>query len=442
MHRALRPVGWLVLLSTLLGLACNMQQTPPPPPSPTPPPRFCREFVGIPDPPQPTAVVAYQQAIADFLSEGGSPDALETLLRRWGVIDDNRGTVNADYDFNSDGYRDVVISIRYPETTTLQPPGEMLVFGCQGPSGRYGVLHGLASAPEASTSFPQIGYLGDVTGDGRPEIFFYTERCTPVVCLQEPFILTWDPAADAFRTIHEQFTSLYHFTDDAGNILPGFPAAEFRFEDLTGDGPMEFIIEEWHTSSAMREAGPIRQVRYTWTWNGSEYANPTRLASPSAFRIHAVREGDWLLQAGDVEEAIRAYNKTLTSRELVSWGGVNYSPENVAFEESMLDSYTRYRLVIAHAAARDGEARSELSTMQQLLPYTPGNVPSYYTRLAEIFLETFFSTGNNADPLSSACATIRDAAGRFFPESYTFLGDRAYFGSALDAYSVQDLCPF
>ena len=189
----------------------------------------------------------------------------------------------------------------------MQPPGQLLVFGCDTSSGTptYRTLYGQSTAPGTTTSMPQIIKLGDMTGDGQPEMAFYIERCTTLACFREPFIFTWDASRNGFRSLNNDFTAYYRYRDALGQIVPGFPLAGFEVQDLSGDGPQEFIVREGHIT--LREAGPHRPGTYIFTWNGTEYADPVVLYSPSGYLIHALRDADRLLKGGDLPEALRQY---------------------------------------------------------------------------------------------------------------------------------------
>ncbi len=442
-RQPLRLTGWIAALLVITALACNMQPTPAPPPTPTPLPGFCRDFLTISALPSPPTYTDYQWQIADFLTRGGSPDALGDMLRQWGVVDEQHGGVNAAYDFNGDNYLDIVVTLRYPSATAiLQPPGQLIVLTCNdtGTGTRYWPRYVLATAPESTTSMPQIIFIGDMTADRRPEIAFYTEQCTALACFEEPIILTWNPGENNFRSLSERMAELYVYQSEDGTPIRGLPVERFRVEDLTGDGPMEFIIEERHIPQ--REAGPHLPATYTFTWHGVDYAEPIVEYGQSQYRIHAVREADRALRGGDLDEAIRLYQQALDNRTLIPWGGVYPKEENYAFETAMLDAYTRYRLVMAHAAARDGQAQQELTQMQQDLPWQQENLASHYTRLAEIFMTAFLAPATGGDPLRAACDQVRYAAQTAMPVTYQFLGDADYFGPSLSTYTVNDLCPF
>ncbi len=437
-----RLVAWLGIVLTGVMLACNMQQTPPPPPTPTPPPDFCHAFSAVTPYARPVSTIEYEQRIAAYLSDGASPETLATMLRQWGVIDDQHGSVSAEQDFNLDGYLEVVVTLRYPtQTTALQPPGQMLVFSCENPNARYHAVYGLSTAQDGTTSMPQIIHLGDITGDSQPDIVFYTERCTTLACFRQPFILTWEPNDQIFRSLTNRFAALYRYTDEAGARVHGFPFAGFEVRDLTGDGPLEFIVQEGHIS--LREAGPHRPARYTWTWHGVEYADPVVEYGASNYRIHALRDADRILRAGDLEEAIRLYTETYNNRELITWGGIYPKQENHDNEQAMLDAYNRYRLILAHAAARDGQAQDLLTALQRDIPWRTDSIPSYYTRLAEVFLNEFlFAANPGANPLHDACTIVKNLAVTQMPQTYQFLGNADYYGPALSDYTLDDLCPF
>lgn len=467
MHRSTFNLLWTALMLLAVGAACHIATTPTPVPTPTP--QFCREFVAIPDPVRPDSnqpYTIYQELIADYLSDGGSPDELERILRNWGLIDSDPNdpyapdTVSAADDLNGDNYKDIVVAFHYPRTsTTMQPPGQLLVFGCQASVDgvwRYSVLYGIATAPTATTSMPRLiciapednDCISDMNGDRQAEIAFYTEHCTTLACFRVPYIITWNAAAGNFRVLNEQFESLYRYTDENGQ---GFPNAGFRTRAI-GSGLREFIIDEGFIPN--RQAGPQRPAIYTWTWRGAEFTQstvdylPTPTAAPAGtptgeplYRIQLLREADLYLRGGDIEAAIDLYQRILDDQTLPAWGGIVRDEKNAADEENRLNNYTRYRLVLAHAAARDGQDQAMLVIMRQQAAWDTEKPYTYYTRLAEIFLEVFYAPTTTGDPLQAACQAVR-AAAAVWSHTWEYLGDRTYFGPSVGTYSLEDLCPF
>lgn len=462
MHAALRRLAWLVIVLGLNGLACNLDPAPVTPPTPAPQPVFCRDIVELDRPPRPADPVLYERAIIDYLSGGGAPTGLEGVLRDWGAITDQVGTVRATTDLTQDGYLDVVATFQTGPEGSPPAPGWLLVLACDrsGPAPTFRVAYGQATTPGADTGIPQVILLGDMTGDGQPELAFFVEHCPALACFREPAILTWDAGSGAFRSLTGSFEQYYHYRDPYGEIIRGFPLAGFEIADRTGDGPQEFTVIEGYLSQ--REAGPHRPATYIFAWNGSEYANPVVLYEPSLYLIHALRDADRMLTGGDLPEAIRLYTAALhdgepvqaepngenpaaeaTSPALSPWGGLIPTEETLQAEENTLNAYARYRLVLAYTADGAAEqARQTLRALQAELPWRLDDLPSYFTRLAEVFLSTYQSAPAGVDPLNMACLQVKAYAGRDLRPAYDYLSDPSYFGPALGDYTLDDLCPF
>ncbi len=462
MHTALRRLAWLVILLGLNGLACNLDPAPVTPATPIPQPVFCRDIADIPAPPRPADPVLYEAAIIDYLSSGGAPTGLEGVLRDWGAITDQAGTVRATTDLTQDGYLDVVVTFQNPTTAGESPaPGWLLVLACDrsDPAPTFRAVYGQATAPGADSGIPQVILLGDMTGDRQPELAFFVEHCAALACFREPAILTWEAGQGVFRSLTDTFEQYYRYRNPQGEIIRGFPLAGFEIADRTGDGPQEFTVIEGYLSQ--REAGPHRPATYIFAWNGTEYTDPVVLYEPSLYLIHALRDADRMLRGGDLPEAIRRYTAALHDGEPVEpdqageestgaitpalspWGGLQPTEASLQAEETTLNAYARYRLVLAYTADNAiDQARQTLRELQVELPWRLDDVASYFTRLAEVFLSTYQSAPAGVDPLNMACIQVKGYAERDLRPAYNFLSDPVYFGPAQSNYTLDDLCPF
>lgn len=455
MGRSTFGLGWLVALVALVTAACTVQPDAQLISTSAPPPARClptKELSGIERPATPQE---YRPAIEAFMSQGGTPEALADMLREWGVITENWGLVDASHDLNSDGTLDIIVTLQFPTENDLpMPPGQLLVLGCatQSPPA-YTTIFEQTNASRTTSSMPQIITIGDMTRDGSPELAYFTERCTLLTCLREPTILGWDASENSFHSLINGLEKLYHFRDEAGQIVAGFPAAGFEVRDISTRSPMHFVIQEGYISR--REAGPHRPARYTFYWNGEQYADPALEYPPSNYHIHALREADRMLKGGNLQTAERLYYEALRDSQptktaegavippgLIPWGGPSPSSASYAYEETMLDAYARYRLVLTYTAKHDDLARTTLIEMQELQPWQSDDTPSYYTRLAEIFFNAVASGVEVANPLNSACEQVKAFARTEMPQTFEFLGDANYYGPALSGYTLDDLCPF
>lgn len=458
----------VLLILAMTALACNMQQTPPPPASATPLPQHCRETVGIPlsSTAVPDSAVEFQTTLENFLNRGGDPADLEFALRSWGVIDDETGGhVIADRDFNNDGYYDVLVTLHFPtQTASAQQPGQLILFGCEGPTGRYSIFYSFASAPGSAQRMPQIVTpVVDITTDGLLDLIFLVEECTSLACFREPIIMTWDPRVGDMRTLSDPFESLYTYPDDNGETIRGLPFAGVSLQNTAKDQPHNVIIQEGQITA--REAGPHRPATHTWVWHGYQYLHAQPEYAISRYLIHALHDADQAFAIRDFEEAARHYRAVIdegqpiaeqdlgkvstddqqTYLPLIAWGGIFPKEENRLLEEERLKAYARYRLVLTYAAQRNGLAQDVLADLQTDLPWRMDNTPSYYTLLASTFLNKFGETGDNVltdDALAAACQVVQEVATRQHPTTFEFLGDTEYFGPAVGTYTVVNLCPF
>lgn len=472
MTQRLRTVGWfgwILGIIAITALACNMQPQPTPQPSATPPPQYCLPFSGVrPDYPRPDDPVAYQTVILEFLNNGGTPADLLTMLRSWGVVDDQiGGHVDPAHDLNEDYLLDILVTLHYPLTAAApQPPGQLLIFGCRGPNQRYEVLYGFASAPNSAYSMPKFSYsvqdvqgstvttnaIQDITRDGLPEIIFWVERCTRLACFREPIILTWGRSSASFITLSQPFDVMYTYVDEVGQRLRGLPNAGVTLVSAGQNQPYNVVIEEGEPfpdgaqNPQQREFGPFRPVSHVWTWHGDHYEHTAVNPKSSDYMIHILRDADTYLSVNDFDDAILTYNTALNPEVSRTWGGIFVKPENELEERARLEAYARYRLVLAYTALRDGQAAQIVQRLQQDWPWQQTNIPSYYTLLATTFYNQFQAvSGQNTydNALRLACQEVRRvAANPPYTTAYEYLGDPDYFGPLIGEYTLNDLCPF
>ena len=468
--RHVRWLGWIIGLLALTALACNMQPQPTPLPTARPDPQRCVEYSGYRgDYPRPTDPVGYQTTILDFLNRGGSPADLLNLLRGWGAIDDQiGGHVDASHDLNEDYRYDVLVTFHYPLTAAApQPPGQLLILGCNGPNARYEVLYGFASAPDTAQSMPKISYtmqdafgvalttnaIQDITLDGLPEIIFYVEQCTRLACFREPIILTWGRSTSRFLTLSEPFTVMYTYTDDLGRPVRGLPNAGLSVISAGQNQPYNVVIKEGDPFAGIdenlrqREFGPFRPVEHIWTWHGDRYLHTAVNPAPSDYYIHILRDADQYLRVSDLDDAILAYELGLNGENVRTWGGIFYNAQNDEIERDRLDAYANYRLVLAYTALRDGRAAQLVQSMQAARPWQQTDIPSYYTLLATTFYNQFLAVSSRdsyENALRLACEEVKNTIARSpsLAITYTYLADPDYFGPLIGSYTVDDLCPF
>jgi hypothetical protein len=333
--------------------------------------------------------------IARFLSDGGAPATLETLLRSdWGVLGD-AGFVRADLDLTGEGTPDVVVSFNAPDDG-----GTLLILGCA--DGRYrmhyqGVMGGSA---------PQIIQAGDMNQDTHPDLLFASQNCTDDECSYRTQLITWNPQ-------ESRFTGFIDGVIDS----PEMPAVL----DIDNDRVTEIVVRQ--TSRGTAETGPLRTGVTIYDWDGLSYTLSITQLDPAYFRIQVVQEADRNLMRLDVDQAIPIYEIAFNDTSLHNW----YNDDS-----TVLNSYTLYRLMTAYAFTEDQKLLPTYQALMQNYP-DPAAAPVYVTMGV-----TFWNALQVTNNLRSACLEVQDIiAAR--PEA---LGLLNRYGDSSPTYTANDLCPF
>ena len=343
-----------------------------------------------------TASTADEMAdsISDFLSFGGSSQALETALREdWGVLGESGAVQTAD--LTGEGSPDVLVTYLVPGAG-----GALQVLGCA--NGRYITYHHLSL-----DSIPQIIYAADMNVDSRADILYASQQCpttSEADCTYNTQLLTWRDA---------RFTSLLDGTIVSQN-LP-------EIADVDNDRVLEIVVRM--TSSGTPLTGPLRTGVTIYDWNGITYTRSITQLDPPRFRIQVLQQADRNLNRGDTRAAIALYEEALNNESLDNW--FNDDPE-------VLRSYAFYRLLTTYAFTEDEGLLPTFQMIQQLYP-DPANAP-IFAQLSNAFWNALQVTGN----LRSACLEVHDII-RAQPDILERLNR---YGERGPQYAVNELCPF
>jgi len=378
---------------------------------PVPPPELggpeeCPSPGNPPPPDAPPSYAQYIDTINRFLSAGGAVPFLASILRTWGAITDQAGTVSDAYDLTGDGVYEVLVVVIDPLNTTVSPqPGQLMIFGCH--QAVYRLLYSSDYGPGFGA--PRLLHVGDMNADAMPELVFLQERCQGVSCVQAAQVLTWSAPNDGFLALNVDTI--------------GAPGGRFSIQDLDGDGVLEIMIQGSGTASGMA-AGPPRGTTTVWDWNGLNYVRALSQLDPPVYRIHVIHDADRALEQGDGEEAVRLYREALENPLLGTWSVID--------EAANLRAYALYRLVLTYAYLENGAA---LDTYTRLLAENPeGSPAAAFAALGDAFWRAFQASHN----LHTGCVAALEAAA-LRPESLRFLNS---YGPANRAYQATDLCPF
>lgn len=348
-------------------------------------------------PSRPLAGLDTAPAITNFMSAGGSVEALTSLLRdEWALLGE-RGAVHYDADLIGAGAPQLLVVYDSPDGG-----GTLLILGCA--NGRYTPLY------QATTgAMPEIINMDDMTYDGRPELLYSYRECrndNPDDCAYRTLLLAW--SADEGR-----FVNLLNTTINSLE-LP-------TISDIDNDRVTEIVVRL--TDSGSAATGPLRTGVNIYDWNGQYYALSIVQLDPPRFLIQIVHEADRAFQRSEIETAIALLEQALNDPAPRYW---------LDDEPAFLKSYILYRLILLYAYTEQED--KALQTLQLSLNTFPPPDSPVYAALIDAFWNGYQTTNN----LHSACQQVQ-AIISARPEA---LGLLNRYGSRSPVYTARDLCPF
>jgi hypothetical protein len=334
-------------------------------------------------------------AIARFLSDGGTAVALESILRdQWGVLGD-LGTVRGDVDLTGEGTPEIIIAYRTPDEG-----GVLLIEGCI--DGRYLTRYQAALGGD----IPIADNIGDLNHNGIPELLFSSQDCREEPCVYHTQALTWNVERGRFV-----------------NLLGGAITSDQipSLQDIDNDLVSELIVRFDNSGNA--QTVPQRTGFTVYDWNGISYVESITQLNPPRFRIQVIQEADQAFAAQNMADAIALYNLSLGSADLENW----YNDD-----ATTLRAYTLYRLLLAYAFTEDDRRVDVQLTIQTSYP-DPATAPPY----AQMALD-FWTAVQVTNNLHSACLRAQEVT-LTRPDALDLLNR---YGSRSPTYAAADLCPF
>ena len=335
--------------------------------------------------------------IVRFLSAGGSPTTLESALRDdWGILGES-GFVRADIDLTGDAIPEIILGYVVPTEG-----GVLLIAGCE--EGHYVLRQEIVL--EENTP-PILIQLGDTTNDGQNDLTFATQHCDEDdECLYQTHLLTW-------KMEEWRFVSLLGATIESDAL----PEVIDTDDDLVG----EIVIRLERRGSVA--TGPLRTGLRIYDWNGSVYVLSIVQLDPPRYRIQVIQAADRQFMDGNTAEAISLYQLAFTDETLRNW---------FDDEETILDSYILYRLLLAYAVGNSEETQGVYQRIQDT--YLDPEQTPIYVELSRAFWDSFQHVSN----LTTACRGVQTVIAEH-PETLDLLNR---YGSRNPTYTNQDLCPF
>ncbi|MCC6615239.1 MAG: hypothetical protein IT320_17325, partial [Anaerolineae bacterium] len=235
------------------------------------------------------------------------------------------------------------------------------------------------------------------------------QTCQTGRCAIAMHILSWSGTLGAFSPLNSTPIS-------ANN-------ARVVIADLDDDGILEVSLSL--TPAFDTAQGPQRRSTEMWDWDGQNYRLAVVEIEAPVYRIHALHDADMLLEQGDLEGAIRLYDKVRDDAALQPW--------NVANEAFVLRAYAGMRKMIAQAA--NDARRSANATYAALESENPAGTPGQvYVTLAKSFIDAFNRTRSPAQACAEVFETAQERPDALIPLNSYGYGNRAY--------TFADLCPF
>ncbi len=374
-------------------------------PSPTPNLRSCpAESGGLSLAVLPDTASDANDAIANYLTLGGTLTDLEDqLLNDWEVLGDE-GYIRSDTDLTGEGMPDVVVA--YTGPTDL---GVLGIFTCS--NGQYIPRYQIVTEGESP---PNLTWLGDLNRNGLNDLVFSALACDEDnTCEYTTQVVTWERDRGRFvNLVDGRITSF---------SIP-------TLNDIDNDDVAEIVVALDNRGSS--DTGPLRTGINIYDWNGSIYTLSIIQLDPPRFRIQLVHQADRLFGRLQPDQAADLYLQALDEEEDLGYWFNN--------GETILTAYLLYRLILTYSFSGDFETRETVvNALQETYPIEADTDPAdfpVYIEMAYAFLSGWEATNN----LSNACSLVQ-AVIDSRPEAIELLNR---YGSRSPQYTESDLCPF
>lgn len=345
-------------------------------------------------------------AIADFLNQGASPQALDEALYEADVAGVPAAVKVGD--MTGDGKQEVVVAVLQPLADNPLPGGKLLIYVCH--QGTY-VLDYERDSGEGFGP-PHLWYLQDLDADGDAELVVSEATCGAHTCFDEVQILAWEGGVFENRL--------------EGSSLD-LPSPDVRLSDTDGDGVYELEVVSSGVNSV--GAGPQRQVSRVWqrVLESGRWVVGREVLGPAEYRIHVLHDAEAAARERDFEGALVLYQQVVDDATLAAWG-------DPVEEQTTLGAYARYKMMALYLVVGQPDfAEAVLAALRADFP--EGTAQHAYVALAQAYWEAFASGGEGG-----ACAAAMAYAEAHREQVLDPLG-LAHFGYANREFVAGDVCP-
>jgi hypothetical protein len=281
--------------------------------------------------PSPTDWESLEGWLAALWRGGANPAAVRAALQQSAMqkgLDDWRAA-----DFDGD-FQDEWILVLYDPSMPGAPwgdAGDLWIVNGGGPVFRYYVA---PSSDIFEFTAPVIVGLADLTGNGHPELIADARICGAHTCNGNYRIIGY--TAEGYRDLVNIPDAE---TGDAGHVITmSYP--NVRFEDVNGDGVMEFLVHGGNIGSA--GAGNVRTRTEIWRWDGAAIVLAETILDPTDYRHHILYEANDLMAGGDLGGALLLYEAAINDGALRN-DGFGY-PTNETYRA--ISEFAAFRLIL------------------------------------------------------------------------------------------------
>ncbi|MEO8610538.1 MAG: hypothetical protein ABI690_21760 [Chloroflexota bacterium] len=360
----------------------------------------------------------YADAIQNYLSAGGDPAQLKSLLQPLGVIPDTTKTDGVYVtDLTGDGKDDVIVNIAFPAKPPAINTFVVWIYVCD-ETGYHRVNdHSYTQTSTALDPGMYVDSIQDLNHDSHPEVIYQFVGCG-MYCFMDLYIVGWNSST---RQIHQM-------------LWTSFQVGDYNFTDPDGDGIYDIIVTENNGGAA--GLGPLRRWQTTYGWDGVNFTQRRSVSETPRFGFEAAQDAANALHIGDLQTAAILYQKILDNHTF------NDIDERT---DAITKSQALFGLLVIRTFQQDHETAAAIYAALQ---DTQGIPDDYYSTINTHYSEsiwtqvgrTFYSRVRGYN-LSDACnAVITELTADLERKDK---GSRStYWGNYGLRPRPEDICPF
>jgi hypothetical protein len=312
-----------------------------------------------------------------------------------------------------------------------------------------------------SLLIPPLGFMlpakifavTDMDLNSMPEVVFYhADSCMMTGRCSEAMIYEWD--GNEFQNkVGNEYDSI---SMDGPFIL--------RIDDIDNNATLELLtIGGIGTGDTYQFGLPWREQTNTYMWNSDRFSLYRKQFAPPQYLFQAVQDADQAMLWQEYDEALELYQSAIFDETLESWSverslyeqGLAYmryeaptvtpapTPRPDINEYAQLAVYARYRIMLLHILRGwTSDAKVVYDSLQdKFLAGKPGHIYAEISRL-------FWTEYEKSKSVEAACNKTIVYVTEHEDEALSYIGDYngqvngGYHGLQSYRYQPEDICPF